>query len=153
MRRPRRSALVPKGTRFRAVENAVVDTDDWRRESGSGSLSATGLADLLVDAGVPFRDAHTLVGRAVDRAVDLGVELPELPTDEWQHLLPQLEPDKRKALSLQAVLDRRAAIGGTAPSRVASAGELWRTRPPQRRDDLAGDGDMGCEERRRGKGG
>jgi argininosuccinate lyase len=67
---------------------------------------------------VPFRDAHGIVGIAVNRAVELGVELQDLPADEQRRLLPQLRVDLRQALAAPVVLARRDVIGGTAPARV-----------------------------------
>ena len=109
-----------------AIENAVFDTERCAREAGRGYLNATDLADLLVKAGVPFRDAHGIAGTAVNRAVELGVELHELPAAEQKTLLPQLSGDLAESLSVQAVLDRRNVIGGTAPVRVRAEVERWR---------------------------
>ncbi len=119
-----------------AIESATFDVERCRAEAERGYLNATDLADLLVGAGVPFRDAHTLVGRAVDRAVELSVELHELDDAEWQRLLPELDAGAREQLALDAVLARRAAIGGTAPQRVAAEVELWRAQLEQWQDDL-----------------
>src|SRR5690606_14370037 len=101
-----------------AIENAEFDVARCLKEAGRGYLNATDLADLLVAAGVPFRDAHGIAGSAVNRAVELGVELHELPPDEQSALLPQLQGALAELLSVQAVLDRRNVIGGTAPARV-----------------------------------
>jgi argininosuccinate lyase len=108
-----------------AVRHATFDTERCAAEAARGYQDATDLADLLVAAGVPFRDAHAAVGTAVNRAVELGVELHELPPDEQRRLLPQLDVDLREALAVRAVLDRRAAIGGTAPARVREVVERW----------------------------
>ncbi len=108
-----------------AVEHATFDTARCADAAGRSYQNATDLADLLVAAGVPFRDAHGVVGRAVNRAVELGVELQDLPTDEQQRLLPQLTCDLKAALAVRAVLDRRAVIGGTAPERVAAEVDRW----------------------------
>ena len=108
-----------------AVQHAEFDTKHCAAEAERGYLNATDLADLLVDAGVAFRDAHEIVGRAVNRAVELGVELQDLPAEERRRLLPQIAVDLRKALSARAVLERRNGIGGTAPARVAAATEHW----------------------------
>lgn len=109
-----------------AIENAIFDTERCKAEAGRGYLNATDLADLLVNAGVPFRDAHGIAGTAVNRAVELGVELHELPATEQKSLLPQLSGDLAESLSVQAVLDRRNVIGGTAPARVRAEVERWR---------------------------
>ena len=109
-----------------AIENAIFDTERCKAEAGRGYLNATDLADLLVDAGVPFRDAHGIAGTAVNRAVALGVELHELPAAEQKTLLPQLNCDLADSLSVEAVLNRRNVIGGTAPARVRAEVERWR---------------------------
>lgn len=101
-----------------AVRHATFDTKRCAAEAERGYLNATDLADLLVTAGVPFRDAHGIVGKAVNRAVELGVELQDLPADEQRRLLPQLRCDLRAELAAPVVLARRNVVGGTAPQRV-----------------------------------
>jgi len=109
-----------------AIENATFDTDRCRVEAGRGYLNATDLADLLVAQNVPFRDAHGVAGQAVNRAIELGVELHELPESEQKKLLPQLDGDLAELLSVDSVLNRRDVIGGTAPNRVRAEVERWR---------------------------
>ncbi|MCR9243583.1 MAG: argininosuccinate lyase [bacterium] len=109
-----------------ALRDATFDRARCREEAGRGYLEATDLADLLVDRGVPFRDAHELVGRAVDRALELGIELRDLPDTDWQELLPGLPPAAREQLSVDAILARRGALGGTAPTAVAQEVRHWR---------------------------
>ncbi|MBM4061548.1 MAG: argininosuccinate lyase [Planctomycetes bacterium] len=108
-----------------AVQHASFDVARCAAEAGKGYQNATDLADLLVAQGVPFRDAHALAGAAVNRAVELGVELQDLPPGERQRLLPQLRGDLTRELSVSAVLARRAATGGTAPARVRAEVERW----------------------------
>jgi argininosuccinate lyase len=108
-----------------AVRHATFDAVRCAAEAERGYLNATDLADLLVGEGVPFREAHGIVGAAVNRAVELGVELQDLPAAEQQRLLPQLRSDLRTALAAPAVLARRQAIGGTAPVRVKAEVERW----------------------------
>ena len=95
-------------------------------QASRGYLNATDLADLLVAQGVPFRDAHGIAGQAVNRAVELKVELHELPKSEQAQLLPQLQGDLAELLSVESVLNRRDVIGGTAPRRVRAEVERWR---------------------------
>ncbi len=108
-----------------AVGSAHFDQDRCRQESSRGYLSATDLADLLVQQGVPFRDAHERVGRCVSKAIELGCELVDLPPDLRSKLLPELAGDLQGLLSVDAVLARRNAIGGTAPARVRAEVETW----------------------------
>jgi len=92
-------------------------------------VDATDLADLLVKAGVPFRKAHERVGAAVRSAIELGVELSALPAKVQNEHLPELaRVDLATELSVDAVLSRRSAIGGTAPSSVASEINTWKER-------------------------
>ena len=91
-----------------------------------GFLDATDLADLLVREGVPFRDAHERIGEAVREALERGVELPDLPDERAAELFPELGEDLAAALSTHAILERRAAIGGTSPTRVAAEVVRWR---------------------------
>jgi argininosuccinate lyase len=109
-----------------AVRHARFEVAHCAAEAERGYLNATDLADLLVAAGVPFRDAHGIVGAAVNRAVELGVELQDLPAEERRRLLPQIDVDLSGALSARAVLARRDVIGGTAPVRVTAEAERWR---------------------------
>jgi argininosuccinate lyase len=109
-----------------AVANANFDVEHCAAEANRGYLNATDLADLLVAQNVPFRDAHGIAGQAVNRAVELGVELHELPKQDQDKLLPQLDGDLAELLSVESVLNRRNVIGGTAPNRVRAEVERWR---------------------------
>ena len=108
-----------------AVRSAAFDKARCRAECEQGYLNATDVADLLVQQGVPFRDAHERVGRCVNKAVELGCELHELPDDQRQELLPELHGELGELLSVDAVLARRNTVGGTAPARVQAEAEAW----------------------------
>jgi argininosuccinate lyase len=86
-----------------------------------GYLSATDLADYLVQQGVPFRTAHEQVGRLVRYAEFQGKELLELSLEEIQRFASQAGPDVFEWLAIDNVVARRASPGGTAPERVAEA--------------------------------
>ena len=88
-----------------AIENAEFDTAHCAAQASRGYLNATDLADLLVAQGVPFRDAHGIAGQAVNRAVELKVELHELPKSEQAQLLPQLQGDWLLVLDADADLN------------------------------------------------
>lgn len=109
-----------------AVRHARYRRTRCRQESQRGYLNATDLADLLVEQGVPFRDAHRRSGEVVRRAIEQGVEVEELAQSDRQELLPELRVDLKKALSVERVLARRSAIGGTAPTRVRAEVRRWR---------------------------
>ncbi len=80
---------------------------------------ATDLADYLVERGVPFREAHRIVGQLVRRAEALGLGLHQLPLTELQAAHPAFQEDVyARALNPRAALARRNVPGGTAPNQV-----------------------------------
>ncbi len=82
------------------------------------SMYATDLADYLVEKGLPFRQAHTLVGRVVQAANGAGKNLAGLSLAEFQSLDPIFTEDVFHVFDPQRSVDRRNAIGGTAPEAV-----------------------------------
>jgi argininosuccinate lyase len=96
-------------------------TDRLRALAGESFSTATDLAGYLVERGLPFRDAHEVVGRAVRLALDRGVHLEALPLEELRRLSPLFGPDFREAVSVEASLAARNVYGGTAPEAVARA--------------------------------
>jgi argininosuccinate lyase len=95
--------------------------DRLRALAGESFSTATDLANYLVARGLPFRDAHEAVGKAVRLAIERGVRLDELPLDELRSLSPLFSPDFRQAVSVEASLAARNTYGGTAPEAVARA--------------------------------
>ena len=87
-----------------------------------GHVGATDLADHLVLQGVPFRDAHGVVGTAVRAAEERGVDLSELSADVLAAVHPELGTEGAMAtLEPRAAVERRSLIGGPAQARVAEA--------------------------------
>jgi argininosuccinate lyase len=110
-----------------AVKTARFREDRCREAAASGYMNATDLADILVQTGETFREAHERTGRAVRAAIDLGVELEQLPESVRRDLLPELEEvDLAQELSLETVLAQRSATGGTAPKRVLAEARAWK---------------------------
>ena len=95
--------------------------DRMRRAAGEHYATATDLADYLVKKGVPFREAHEIVGRVVRHAIDRGKELDALTLDELRGFSPLIEGDIHAALSVEASLAARNVAGGTAPEAVRVA--------------------------------
>ena len=101
--------------------NLTLNRERMRAAASKGMLNATELADYLVRKGVPFREAHETVGKAVLQAIEKGVELSELPLDELRALSNMIETDILESLTLERTLATKSQIGGTAPERVAEA--------------------------------
>lgn len=92
-----------------------------RAATERGFATATDFADYLVGKGVPFRDAHEVVGRAVAQAVERGVGLAELPLGDLRGLCERIDEDVYQALTLEGSLAARNHIGGTAPQAAEAA--------------------------------
>jgi argininosuccinate lyase len=95
-----------------------VNREAMRGAAEDGFITATDLADYLVRKGMPFRQAHEVVGKAVLRASHLGCGLGALSVDEYRQISPLIEEDVYDALSLDASVGRRTSFGGTAPANV-----------------------------------
>lgn len=86
-----------------------------------GYANATELADYLVAKGVPFREAHHIVGEVVVCAIEQGKAIEELPLSELQMFNDKIMIDVYDILSLQSCLDKRLAKGGVSQKQVAYA--------------------------------
>jgi argininosuccinate lyase len=86
-----------------------------------GYANATELADYLARRGLSFREAHDVTGRIVLRAIERGVELNELLLEEMREFSTLIGEDVYDALTLEATLSTKQAMGGTAPARVREA--------------------------------
>ena len=101
--------------------NLQVKAPRAHEAAAQGFLNATELADYLVRKGMPFRQAHEMVGRIVRRAIERGCELNDLSLDEFKSFSPLVAEDVFPALSITETLKTKSQIGGTAPNRVAEA--------------------------------
>ncbi|EGR0363910.1 argininosuccinate lyase [Vibrio cholerae] len=93
-----------------------------------GYSNATELADYLVAKGIPFREAHHIVGVAVVAAIGKGVALEELSLAELQQFSPLIEQDVYPILTIESCLEKRCALGGVSPKQVAHAVQQAQTR-------------------------
>ena len=110
------------------LPNITPNADNMRAATMKGYATATDLADYLVKKGLPFRDAHEVVGKAVGLGVSKGVDLSELSLDELKSFSPLIGDDVFKCLTLEGSLSARDHIGGTAPNQVLAAIERGRDR-------------------------
>jgi len=99
------------------VETAVFSYERMRAAIEPG-MYATDLADVLVRRGLPFRDAHRVVGELVAKAIARGCSLVELPWEEFAQASPLFKREDVSALSPAASTDRRNVFGGTGRNAV-----------------------------------
>lgn len=92
-----------------------------RQATMQGFATATDLADYLVRKGIPFRDAHEVVGKAVAFGVAEGRDLSQMKLEELQRFSSEIEADVFDILTLEGSLAARDHIGGTAPNQVRRA--------------------------------
>ncbi|UUL82243.1 argininosuccinate lyase [Sphingomonas qomolangmaensis] len=104
------------------IESATFRTDRMRAVADAGFATATDLADWLVrEAGLPFREAHHVTGRAVARAEALGRKLEAMPLAELTAIDARIDARVFDVLSIDASVASRRSFGGTAPDRVREA--------------------------------
>ena len=103
------------------VAGIEVDAAAMRAAALQGHATATDLADYLVKKGLPFRDAHEAVARAVRAADARGCDLAQLSLQELRAFAPQAGDDVFRVLTLEGSLAARDHLGGTAPKRVRAA--------------------------------
>jgi argininosuccinate lyase len=92
-----------------------------REAANDPGLVATELADYLVAAGVPFREAHEIVGKVLRAAERDGKSIRDLPLERLREFSPSFGRDLATVLTVDAALARRSSPGGTAPGAVRAA--------------------------------
>jgi len=110
------------------VEGMVPVARAMRAALAEGHATATDLADYLVRKGVPFRDAHEVVARAVREAERLKTDLARLPLATLKRFSPQIGADVKAVLTAEGSVAARNHIGGTAPAQVKKAAARARKR-------------------------
>ena len=101
---------------FRGMLSTLVFLKPRMEESAvKGFSNATDVADYLVRKGVPFRDAHSIVGALVLTCIDKGISLDDLPLSEYQKHCPAVEEDVYEAISLKSCVLRRNTDGAPGP--------------------------------------
>ena len=101
------------------ISTWTVNEDAMARECGVGHLAATDVADYLAKRGLPFREAHAVVGHLVLMCEKRGCNLEDLPFEVFQEASPLFERDITEALDIPSIVAARTTEGGTAPAAVA----------------------------------
>src|SRR5690606_10367468 len=112
-----------------AILTCTFNKENMEAALLKGNVCATDLADYLVLQGIPFREAHHIVGSLVREAESKGLQLGDLSAEVLKAAHPSLnEPEARHALDPATAVERRDLIGGPARRRVLSEIEAGRAR-------------------------
>ncbi|MBB6177172.1 argininosuccinate lyase [Anoxybacillus tengchongensis] len=103
------------------IETMTIRTDVMEKATKQDFSNATELADYLAKKGVPFREAHEIVGKLVLTCIERGVFLADLPLDVYQQASPLFEEDIYNALDPYTAVNRRTSAGGTGFTAVKIA--------------------------------
>ena len=99
-----------------------------------GFTNATDAADYLVNKGVPFRDAHGIVGQLVLLCIEKGIALDDLPLEEYKEISPVFEGDVYEAISMKTCVDRRQTLGAPGPEAMKKVIAIYKERLAERKD-------------------
>ena len=108
--------------------------DVMRKSANKGFTNATDAADYLVNHGVPFRDAHGIVGQIVLYCIDKGIAIDDMSLEELKKISPVFEEDIYDAISMETCVNKRLTIG--APGKEAMEKVI-----AFEKDYLSGEGD------------
>jgi argininosuccinate lyase len=100
--------------------------DVMRRSAMNGFTNATDAADYLVKKGIPFRDAHGIIGQLVLLCLDKGIALDDLSLEEYQQICPAFEQDIYDAIRLETCVDKRITLGAPGPDAMKPILEEYR---------------------------
>jgi len=104
-----------------AVASTKFNADRLKSAASNPALLATEAADYLVHKGIPFRQAHDIIGKVLREAEKQNISWPALPLDTLKKISPAFEADFAKSLSVEAALASKKVAGGTAPESVRAA--------------------------------
>lgn len=97
------------------IRTMTVNKNVMEQSAKKGFTNATDAADYLVGKGVPFRDAHGIVGQLVLYCIEKNISLDDMTLEEYRKISPVFEEDIYEAISLETCVEKRETIG--APSR------------------------------------
>ena len=93
------------------VKTMKFRKDVMEKSAAKGFTNATDAADYLVNHGVPFRDAHGIIGQLVLTCLDKGISLDELPLEDYKAISPVFEEDIYDAISMKTCVEKRMTLG------------------------------------------
>lgn len=104
------------------LDTTTFNKDKMAASARNGFTNATDAADYLVNHGVPFRDAHGIVGQLVLYCIEHGISLDEMPLSAYQQISPVFEEDIYEFISMESCVNKRNTIG--APGEKAMQGMI-----------------------------
>jgi argininosuccinate lyase len=108
------------------IEDLEPDLKVMKRAAGAGHSTATDLADWLVlNLGLPFREAHHLTGKIVALAESKGLDLKKLPLADFKSVDTRITEAVYPALDVTGSVKSRTSYGGTAPANVKREAKRW----------------------------
>lgn len=108
------------------ISTMTFRKDVMERSAKNGFTNATDAADYLVNHGVPFRDAHGIIGRLVLTCIERGCSLDDLPLEIYQEICPAFEQDIYQAISMETCVNKRNTVGSPGPEAMKQVIEIYR---------------------------
>ena len=102
------------------LRSATFHPANMKKAAQGGFINATDVADYMTRKGVPFRDAYCVTGQLVNRCIELGTNLDELPLEEYKAFSPVFDADIYAVIDLLTCVSQRKIPGGPAPETVAA---------------------------------
>ncbi len=110
------------------ISTMTFNKDIMEASAKNGFTNATDAADYLVNHGVPFRDAHGIVGQLVLFCIDKNIALDDMTLDEFKAISPVFEEDIYQAISLKTCVEKRMTIGAPGPEAMKKVIESCKKR-------------------------
>ena len=108
------------------LDTMTFRKDRMRASAEGGFTNATDAADYLVNHGVPFRDAHGIIGQLVLYCIDKGISLGEMSLDEYKAISPVFEEDIYDAISMKTCVEKRVTIGAPGADAMKKVIEVYK---------------------------
>ena len=115
------------------ISTMQFNKKNMEESAKNGFTNATDAADYLVNHGVPFRDAHGIVGRLVLYCIDKNISLDDMSLEEYKAISPVFEEDIYEAISMKTCVEKRQTIGAPsedAMNKVIAVNEVYLTEHP-----------------------
>jgi argininosuccinate lyase len=96
----------------------TVNKERMKNNAKGGFTNATDAADYLVKKGVPFRDAHRIIGEMVSYSIENSITLDEISLSKLKEFSSLIEDDYYDAISLETCVSKRNSEGGASPASV-----------------------------------